>query len=167
MGTAGTQQPTMISLQAEISISALPFLCAMEAVKLPAPASSNVPGHVTNTSSAVKEKEKATELPPKPVKGDEFSLLLTKWRMVKHHLSAKKKGMGKVKELEPSTLANEQLTQLLEQLHNARVLEDIGVDVLENPVVQLALTQVLNQFDTVRSQRDKACSDLFQSALNE
>ncbi|KAG5351550.1 hypothetical protein C0989_005991 [Termitomyces sp. Mn162] len=51
------------------------------------------------------------------------------------------------------------------QLYKARVLEDVGADILENSVVQLALAQVLNELDVVQNQRDEAQVDLFHSAL--
>ncbi|KNZ74059.1 hypothetical protein J132_08318 [Termitomyces sp. J132] len=82
--------------------------------------------------------------------------LLTAWKMVKQHFSAKKKGKSKAKELEPLTATDEQLTHLLQWLHEAGVLENIGADVLNNPVVQLALSQVLNELDVVPNQRDEA-----------
>ncbi|KAG5719738.1 hypothetical protein E4T56_gene18556 [Termitomyces sp. T112] len=41
-------------------------------------------------------------------------------------------------------------------LYNARVPKDIGANVFDNPIVQLALAQVLNKLDIVGNQRDEA-----------
>ncbi|KAG5338555.1 hypothetical protein C0989_007059 [Termitomyces sp. Mn162] len=63
--------------------------------------------------------------------------------MVEGCFSVKEKGKGKVKEPEPLTTADEQLAHLLQWLHKARVPEDIGADVLDNPVVQIVMRNVL------------------------
>ncbi|KAG5334840.1 hypothetical protein C0989_002806 [Termitomyces sp. Mn162] len=63
--------------------------------------------------------------------------------------------------------ADEQLTQLLQQLHRARVSENISADVLDNSVAQLALSQVLNELDVVQNQRDEAHVNLFCAALGK
>ncbi|KAG5350373.1 hypothetical protein C0989_011313 [Termitomyces sp. Mn162] len=84
--------------------------------------------------------------------------------MVKQCFSAKKKSKGKAKEPKPSTATHEQITHLLQQLYKAGVPEDISADVLKNPVVQLALAQVLNELDIVQNQRDE---DLFQLTLGK
>ncbi|KAG5337513.1 hypothetical protein C0989_009438 [Termitomyces sp. Mn162] len=68
-------------------------------------------------------------------------------------------------EPESSTAVNEQLAHLLQQLYEAEVPEDVSADVLDYPVVQLALSQVLNKLDVVQNQRDEAHMDLFHSAL--
>ncbi|KAG5351660.1 hypothetical protein J132_03425 [Termitomyces sp. J132] len=70
--------------------------------------------------------------------------------MVEQHFSAKEKSKSKAKEPEPSTAADEQIAHLLQQLHEARVLEDVRADVLNNSMVQ-----------------DKAQTDLFHSALEK
>ncbi|KAG5336989.1 hypothetical protein C0989_011292 [Termitomyces sp. Mn162] len=87
--------------------------------------------------------------------------LLTARKTVKQHFSAKEKGKDKAKEPELSTAMDEQLAHLLQWLHKARVLEDVSAEILNNPVVQLALSQVLNELDVVQNQRDEACMDLF------
>ncbi|KNZ78011.1 hypothetical protein J132_02654 [Termitomyces sp. J132] len=69
--------------------------------------------------------------------------------MVKQHFSAKEKGKGKAKEPTPSMKADEQITHLLQQLHNAGVSEDIEADILKDLVVQLALSQVLNELEVI------------------
>ncbi|KAG5353041.1 hypothetical protein C0989_010847 [Termitomyces sp. Mn162] len=69
--------------------------------------------------------------------------------MVEQYFSVKEKIKGKAKEPEPSTAMDEQLAHLLQQLHKARVPENIGADVFDNSVVQLALAQVLNELDIV------------------
>ncbi|KNZ81368.1 hypothetical protein J132_01061 [Termitomyces sp. J132] len=88
-------------------------------------------------------------------------------KTVEQCFSAKEKGKGKVKEPEPLTAIDEQLAHLLQQLHKAGVPEDIGADILNNSVVQLALSQVLNELDVVQNQRDEACMDLFCLALRK
>ncbi|KAG5341541.1 hypothetical protein C0989_009614 [Termitomyces sp. Mn162] len=87
-----------------------------------------------------KGKGKATVMLPSILAKESDSSLLTNWKMVKQHFSTKKKSKGKAKEPKLSTSVDEQSTQLLQQLHNARVPEDVGADILENPVVQLALS---------------------------
>ncbi|KAG5349454.1 hypothetical protein C0989_003849, partial [Termitomyces sp. Mn162] len=72
------------------------------------------------------------------------------------HFFAKEKGKGKAKEPKPSTAADEQIAHLLQQLHTARVPKDIGANLLNNPVVQSALSQVMNKLDIACNQRDKA-----------
>ncbi|KNZ71492.1 hypothetical protein J132_09585 [Termitomyces sp. J132] len=67
--------------------------------------------------------------------------------MVEQCFSAKEKGKGKAKEPEPSTATDEQIAHLFQWLCKAIVLEDIGADVLNNPIEQLALSQVLNKLD--------------------
>ncbi|KAG5335809.1 hypothetical protein C0989_000260 [Termitomyces sp. Mn162] len=74
--------------------------------------------------------------------------------MVEQHFSAKKRGKGKAKKPKPSTAMDEQIAHLLQQLHEAGVPEDIRADVLNSPVVQLALSQVLNELDIIHNQRD-------------
>ncbi|KAG5349132.1 hypothetical protein C0989_005744 [Termitomyces sp. Mn162] len=76
--------------------------------------------------------------------------------MVEQHFSTKEKSKGKAREPEPSILVDEKLTHLLQQLYEAGVPEDVSPDILNNPVVQLALSQVLNKLDTVGNQRYKA-----------
>ncbi|KAG5352819.1 hypothetical protein C0989_000270, partial [Termitomyces sp. Mn162] len=74
-------------------------------------------------ASTSKEKGKATAMaPPIPAQGSSTPLLTT-WKMVKQHFFAKEKGKGKAKEPEPLTTTDEQLTQLLQWLHEARVPE--------------------------------------------
>ncbi|KAG5338732.1 hypothetical protein C0989_006396 [Termitomyces sp. Mn162] len=85
-------------------------------------------------------------------------------KTVEQCFSAKEKGKGKAKEPKPSTAIDEQIAHLLQQLHEARVLEDVGADILDNPVVQLALSQVLSELDIICNQRDEAQMDLFHSA---
>ncbi|KNZ76630.1 hypothetical protein J132_09375 [Termitomyces sp. J132] len=98
-------------------------------------------------ASASKGKGKATaSLPLTPAQGS-GTLLLTAWKTVEQCFSAKEKGKGKAKEPEPSTVADEQLAHLFQWLHEARVPEDIGADILNNPVVQLTLSQVLDKLD--------------------
>ncbi|KAG5350012.1 hypothetical protein C0989_000718 [Termitomyces sp. Mn162] len=98
-----------------------------------------------------KEKGKATAtLPP-----------TLEQKMIKQCFPAKKKGKGKAKEPEPLTAMDEQIAHLLQWLHEARVPEDVGADILDNPVVQLALAQVLNELNVVQNQRDEAHVDLF------
>ena len=58
---------------------------------------------------------------------------------------SKSKGKEKAREPSQSVESNEQLACLLQCLHNAGVLEDIGIDVLQDPVVQIAFNQVLNE----------------------
>ncbi|KAG5339021.1 hypothetical protein C0989_005410 [Termitomyces sp. Mn162] len=91
----------------------------------------------------------------------------TTWKMVKQCFSAKEKSKGKVKEPESLTTVDEQITHLLQWLHEARVPEDVSANVLNNPVVQLALSQVLNELDVVQNQRDEAHVDLFHLALGK
>ncbi|KNZ80343.1 hypothetical protein J132_06324 [Termitomyces sp. J132] len=67
--------------------------------------------------------------------------------MIKQCFPAKKKGKGKAKEPEPLTAMDEQIAHLLQWLHESRVPEDVGADILDNPVVQLALAQVLNELN--------------------
>ncbi|KNZ74178.1 hypothetical protein J132_07612 [Termitomyces sp. J132] len=93
--------------------------------------------------------------------------LLTTWKTVKQCFSAKEKGKSKAKEAEPLTATDEQLAYLLQQLYKARVPKDIGADILNNPVVQLALSQVLNELNVVQNQRDEAHADLFYAALGK
>ncbi|KAG5335209.1 hypothetical protein C0989_001860 [Termitomyces sp. Mn162] len=88
-------------------------------------------------------------------------------KTVKQCFSTKVKGKCKAKEPEPLTATDEQLAHLLQWLHKARVLEDISADILNNPVVQLALSQVLNELDVVQNQRDEAHADLFHLAFGK
>ncbi|KAG5733794.1 hypothetical protein E4T56_gene8177 [Termitomyces sp. T112] len=76
--------------------------------------------------------------------------LLTAWKTVEQHISAKEKGKGKAKEPEPLTAADEQLAHLLQWLHKAGVPEDVSADILNNSVVQ-----------------DEVHADLFHSALGK
>ncbi|KAG5338616.1 hypothetical protein C0989_006815 [Termitomyces sp. Mn162] len=64
-------------------------------------------------------------------------------------------------------MADKQIFHLLQQLHNARVPEDVGADILEYPIVQLAVAQFLNELNLVRTQKDEAHLDLFHSALGK
>ncbi|KAG5338968.1 hypothetical protein C0989_005467 [Termitomyces sp. Mn162] len=52
--------------------------------------------------------------------------------MVEQCFSAKEKGKDKAKEPKPSTAMDEQVAHLLQWLHEARVPEDVGADVLNN-----------------------------------
>ena len=54
---------------------------------------------------------------------------------------------------------------LLQCLNNTGVLEDVGPDVLQDLIVQIAFNQVLNELDVVTTQRDEACKDLYQTAM--
>ena len=53
------------------------------------------------------------------------------------------------------------MTCPLQCLHDADVLEDVGIDVLQDPIVQIAFTQVLNELDIVMTQQDEAYKDLY------
>ncbi|KNZ74943.1 hypothetical protein J132_05844 [Termitomyces sp. J132] len=53
--------------------------------------------------------------------------------MVEQHFSTKEKGKGKAKGPEPSIAMDEQIAHLLQQLHEARVPENIRANVLNNP----------------------------------
>ncbi|KNZ75058.1 hypothetical protein J132_05138 [Termitomyces sp. J132] len=75
------------------------------------------------------------------------TLLLTAWKIVEQCFSAKEKGKSKAKEPKPSTATDEQIAHLLQQLHKAKVPKNIGADIFNNPIVQLALAQVLNELD--------------------
>ncbi|KAG5348998.1 hypothetical protein C0989_006642 [Termitomyces sp. Mn162] len=102
-------------------------------------------------ASTSKEKGKATAmLLATPAQGSSTSSL-TACKTIKQCFSVKEKGKGKAKELKPSTIMDEQIALLLQQLHKAGVPEDIGADILKNPVVQLALAQVLNELDIVQN----------------
>ncbi|KAG5352396.1 hypothetical protein C0989_002485 [Termitomyces sp. Mn162] len=87
---------------------------------------------VTPTS---KGKGKATAMLLPTLAQGSSTLLLTAWKTVKQCFSVKEKGKGKVKEPEPSTAMHEQLAHLLQWLHKAGVPEDVGADILNNPVV--------------------------------
>ncbi|KAG5350479.1 hypothetical protein C0989_010873 [Termitomyces sp. Mn162] len=113
-------------------------------------------------ASTSKGERKATALLPSILAQEGSTSLLTTWKMVEQCFSIKKKGKGKAKEPEPSTTMDEQLTHLLQCLHEARVQEDIGADVLKNLVMLLALFQDLNELDVIWSQRDEAQLDLFR-----
>ena len=63
------------------------------------------------------------------------------------------------------TKSDKQMAHLLQCLHNAGVPEDIGLDVLQDPVVQIVFNQVLNELDIVTTQRNEACKDLYQTAM--
>ena len=52
-------------------------------------------------------------------------------------------------------------------MHNADVLEDDGINVLQDPVVQIAFNQVLNKLDVVITQHDEACKDLYWVAMGK
>ncbi|KAG5335701.1 hypothetical protein C0989_000613 [Termitomyces sp. Mn162] len=114
-----------------------------------------------------KRKGKATAMLHPTLAQGSSTPLLTTWKMVKQHFSAKEKGKGKAKEPKPSIATDEQIAHLLQQLHKAGVPEDVGADVLNNSIVQLALAQVLNKLDVVCNQRDKTQTDLFHSALGK
>ncbi|KAG5351151.1 hypothetical protein C0989_007721 [Termitomyces sp. Mn162] len=88
-------------------------------------------------------------------------------KTVEQPFSAKEKVKGKAQKPKPSTSVDGQSTHLLQWLHDAEVPENVGADVLENPIMQLALAQVLNKLYVARNQRDKAHSDLFCSALGK
>ena len=76
------------------------------------------------------------------------SKLIREWAY-KGHISnapkSKSKEKEKAREPSQSVESNEQLACLLQHLQNAGVLEDIGIDVLQDPVVQIAFNQVLNE----------------------
>ncbi|KAG5332542.1 hypothetical protein C0989_006973, partial [Termitomyces sp. Mn162] len=91
----------------------------------------------------------------------------TTWMIVKQCFSAKEKGKGKTKEPEPSTAVDEQIAHLLQQFHESRVPEDVGADIFNNLIVQLALAQVLNELDIVCNQRDEAQTDFFHLVLEK
>ena len=65
--------------------------------------------------------------------------------------ASKLRAKGKKKAEEPSQLneSNEQMTCLLQHLHNVGVLEDVGTNILQDSIVQIAFTQVLNKLDIV------------------
>ncbi|KAG5348986.1 hypothetical protein C0989_006692 [Termitomyces sp. Mn162] len=109
---------------------------------------SSVSGHPADTLTN-KGKGKVTATLPSTLIQGSSTPLLTAWKMVEQCFSEKEKGKGKAKEPEPSTAADEQIAHLLQQLHEARVLEDIRADILNNSVVQLAPSQVLNKLDIV------------------
>ena len=50
--------------------------------------------------------------------------------------------------------SDEHIACLLQCLHNADVPEDVRTDVLQDPIVQIAFTQVLNELDIVTTQQD-------------
>lgn len=60
--------------------------------------------------------------------------------------------------------ADKQLAHLLQQLHNAGVPEDIGIDILKSLMVQIALKQVLNELDLVKQQHNEAWKDFYKTA---
>ncbi|KAG5341914.1 hypothetical protein C0989_007075 [Termitomyces sp. Mn162] len=127
---------------------------------------SNVLGPPIATSAS-KGKRKATVLSPSILAQKGNTSSLTAWKTVKQHFSAKEKDKGKAKEPEPSTTADKQIPHLLWCLHDARVPEDIGSDVVKKSVMQLALSQILNKLDVVCNQMDEAQLDLFRSALGK
>ncbi|KAG5716193.1 hypothetical protein E4T56_gene10758 [Termitomyces sp. T112] len=83
-------------------------------------------------ASTNKEKGKATAmLPPILAQGSSTPLLII-WKTVEQCFSAKERSKGKAKEPKPSTAVDEQIAHLFQYLHEARVPEDIGADVLDN-----------------------------------
>ncbi|KAG6900128.1 hypothetical protein C0995_004210 [Termitomyces sp. Mi166 len=78
--------------------------------------------------------------------------------------SAKEKGKGKAKDPEPSAMADEEVTSLLQCFHNARVPEEIHDELLDSHLVQLAFIQLLNELDTTGQQHNEACAALFWQA---
>ncbi|KAG5735102.1 hypothetical protein E4T56_gene20496 [Termitomyces sp. T112] len=105
-------------------------------------------------------------LPSTPAQGSSTPSS-TAWKMVKQCFCAKEKGKSKAKEPEPSTTIDEQIVHLLWWLYEAGVPVDIRADILDNHIVQLTISQVLNKFDIVCNQRDEAQTDLFHSALGK
>ena len=73
----------------------------------------------------------------------------------------KRKGKKKAQEPSPDVESNKQLAHLLQCLHDAGVLDDIGTDILQDPVVQIAFNQVLSELDIVTTQQDEAHKDLY------
>ena len=61
--------------------------------------------------------------------------------------------------------SNKQLAHLLQRLHDAGVPEDVGANVIYNPVVQIAFNQVLNELEIMKQQHDETCKDLYHAAL--
>ena len=61
--------------------------------------------------------------------------------------------------------SDEQLAHLLQHLHNTGVPEDIRINVLKDPVVQIAFNQVLNELEIMKKQCDEAHKDLYCAAL--
>ncbi|KAG5333137.1 hypothetical protein C0989_006257 [Termitomyces sp. Mn162] len=117
------------------------------------PSSSSSASGQPEATSTSKGKGKVTVTLPSALAQRSSTPLLTAWKTVKQCFSAKEKGKGKAKEPEPLTAMDKQIAHLLQWLHKARVLEDIGADVLKNPVMQLALSQVLNELDIVQNQK--------------
>ncbi|KAG5352828.1 hypothetical protein C0989_000279 [Termitomyces sp. Mn162] len=109
---------------------------------------SSVSGHPAAALTSEGKEKMTAMLPPALAQGSSTPLLIA-WKMVEQHFSTKEKGKGKAKGPEPSIAMDEQIAHLLQQLHEARVPENIRADVLNNPVMQLALAQVLNEFETV------------------
>ena len=52
-------------------------------------------------------------------------------------------------------------------MHNVGVLEDVGTNVWQDLVVQIAFNQVLNELDIVTTQRDEAHKDLYQAVMGK
>ena len=50
-------------------------------------------------------------------------------------------------------------------MHNVGVPEDIGTNDLQDPVVQIAFNQVLNELDIVTTQCNEAYKDLYHIAI--
>ena len=77
----------------------------------------------------------------------------TRGQAYKGHISDTPKSEAKEKEKvgEPSHLirSNKQLACLLQHLYDVGVLKDVGTDILQDPIVQIAFTQVLNKLDIV------------------
>ncbi|KAG5334149.1 hypothetical protein C0989_004290 [Termitomyces sp. Mn162] len=131
------------------------------------PSTSSSASEQPTVASTSKENSKATATLLPTLAQESYTPPLTTWKAVKQHFSAKEKGKGKAKEPEPLTAANEQIAHLLQQLHEAGVPEDVGADILDNPIFQLTLAQVLNELDVVQFQRDKACADLFHAVFRK
>ncbi|KAG6899666.1 hypothetical protein C0995_005258 [Termitomyces sp. Mi166 len=81
------------------------------------------------------------------------------------HWSAKKKGKGKAKDPKPSAMADEEVTSLLQHLHNAGVPEEVHDELLDSQLVQLAFIQLLDELDTTCQQHDKASSGKNKRAM--
>ena len=50
-------------------------------------------------------------------------------------------------------------------MHNAGVPKDIGLNILQDPVVQIAFNQVLNELDIVTTQCNEAHKDLYNAII--
>ncbi|KAG5335749.1 hypothetical protein C0989_000472 [Termitomyces sp. Mn162] len=186
MGMADQQQPATISSQVGISVPAaltddvmevdnnspesimalMHLLAPLQQLYLPLPIwMLDMPSMLSSALSKGKGRATATLLPT--LAQESSTPPLTTWKTDEQHFSAKEKGRSKAKEPEPLTAIDKQIAHLLQWLHEARVPEDVGANILENPVVQLALAQVLSELDVVQNQRDEAHADLFHSALGK